>query len=213
MERETTPDEREDATAIDPSIGSTKPSFVHVGRDSCMWVDEAIQHERPQSRTYPMASSARDPKTTKIYFGKKTSAEAGWHQGGVTPFGYRRRFDPHEGHTVLVREEQEAATVRWIFEEYVSSGSIDKVRNRLEAEGKRNADGRSWSRSSIAFMLSNETYTGVVKFAGEGHAGKHEPIVPQALFEAARNRRIEGRKRPASGDREGRECRATPAQE
>jgi ABC-type transport system substrate-binding protein len=163
-----------------------------------MWLDE--RHVTPEEvrKAQEIPVSGTIDRTTiakNIRIGKKTSAQAGWHQGGATPFGYRRRFDPVEGRAVLVKDSKEASIVAEIFRAYVKTASLEKARILLHDAGLRNSDGKGWSRSSLAFLLSNETYTGIVKYGGEGHVGRHEAIVSGELFEAAKQIRTKKYKR------------------
>lgn len=169
-----------------------------LGHDSSMWFGEdLVSQEDTRSMGEPDLSerTGRIAITKKMKSSKKASAAAGWHPGGATPFGYRRRFDPIDGRAVLVKDKREASIVVKIFRAYIKTASLEKVRRQLDAAGITNTNGKGWSRSSLAFLLSNRTYTGQVKYCGEGHVGRHEAIVTEELFEAAKQIRMKKCKR------------------
>lgn len=57
----------------------------------------------------------------------------------------------------------EATVVRWIFERYLSGGSLGRIAAGLEKQGILSPTGRpKWNREAIDKLLSNEKYTGRV---------------------------------------------------
>ena len=57
----------------------------------------------------------------------------------------------------------EAATVCWIFERYLSGDSLGKIAAGLEEQGIFSPAGKpKWNREALNKLLSNEKYTGRV---------------------------------------------------
>jgi site-specific DNA recombinase len=114
----------------------------------------------------------------KTHRGVEGRALQGFHTGGRC-FGYRNvpiedaaRVDQHgrpliTGVRLEVRED-EAGTVRRIFEMYAGGNSLQKIAKQLNAEGvispqpQKGRISRSWCPSSIRTILRNERYRGRV---------------------------------------------------
>ena len=99
--------------------------------------------------------------------------------GGPLPLGYRSRDK------VLEIEEDEAATVRTIFERYLQLGSIGLLAEALDRDGIRSRGGYRFGVGGLAHILKNRFYIGEVVYRGEVHPGAQEPIIAREVFEAA----------------------------
>jgi DNA invertase Pin-like site-specific DNA recombinase len=120
------------------------------------------------------------------------SKARGMWMGGVVPLGYEVR------ERKLVVVEEEAATVRHIFQRYVALGSAMALREELDQQGVRSKrrvtrDGRKYgntmfSRGSLYQLLQNKLYVGQVTHKGVAYPGEHEGIVDPKLFETAQAR-------------------------
>ncbi|MDT5024274.1 MAG: hypothetical protein QOE61_700, partial [Micromonosporaceae bacterium] len=110
---------------------------------------------------------------------------------GRAAIGYlntRRRIDGREVRVVTVDPER-APLVQWAFEVY-STGewTIRTLTEALEAKGLRALPhGKkipgALVASHVARMLSNRYYIGQVTFKGEEYDGRHQPLIPESLFE------------------------------
>ena len=98
--------------------------------------------------------------------------------------------------------EHEADVVRRIFESYVEGLNPHEIRDQLNGEGIPSPCGRLWRNSTLASLLQNERYTGMVltsKYYTEDHlnhkmkrnrgeveririTGHHEPIISEELY-------------------------------
>ena len=120
------------------------------------------------------------------------SKRRGMWMGGLPPLG----LDGIDRQ--LVVNEAEAETVRFIFQEYLRSGSIADLKRSLDAAGivskrRRFSDGREaggvcFSRGALYQILRNRLYRGEIAHRGEVHPGNHQPIVDQALWSAVQER-------------------------
>lgn len=146
--------------------------------------------------------------TRRMQRGRKASVEEGNYIATRPPYGYlihkegRNRF--------LVPHPEQAPVVRRIFEMYVKErlGS-SKIANRLNELRLPSYDGRSWEPSTILTILKNEVYLGRLQWGKKEQkksrtpgkkrdtrtrdrdewidtTGKHDPLVEEGLFIAAR---------------------------
>ena len=106
-------------------------------------------------------------------------AKKGMCSGGYAPFGYKR-----ENKKLLI-DQKEAEIIRLIFEIYLETGSVGKVRDFLKEKNIKNRQGNPFLKPSVAYLLRNVAYAGKVKFAGQIYQGIHQPIISEGLFELA----------------------------
>ncbi|WP_370452432.1 recombinase family protein [Kribbella caucasensis] len=110
---------------------------------------------------------------------------------GRAPIGYcntRRKIDGREIRTVEVDPER-APLVQWAFEAYATGRwTIRTLTAELGAKGLRAlSNGKKvpdqLQPSRVARLLSNRYYLGVVSFRGVEYQGRHQPLIPQSLFD------------------------------
>ena len=132
------------------------------------------------------------------------SKKKGMWMGGYAAIGYDcvdRR---------LVINEREAKHVRRIFELYRDLGNVEKLKGALAAEGirsksrtRRNGNvtgGCAFSNGALFAILGNRIYRGEISHKGLTHAGQHEAIIDETLWEAVQATRQQTRQR-SSGER------------
>jgi len=117
------------------------------------------------------------------------SKAKGMWMGGVVPLGYQVRDRK------LVVDEEEATSVRLIFERYAELKSTGLLAEELQERGvltKRRElkDGRvfgsqPFSRGALAHLLKNRVYIGDVTHRDQAYAGEHPPIIERDLWEKA----------------------------
>jgi DNA invertase Pin-like site-specific DNA recombinase len=115
------------------------------------------------------------------------SKRKGIWMGGTLPIGYDLR------ERKLVINDNEAKTVRHIFERYLELGSVRLLKRELDRRGIVSAakasrkgnirGGKSFSRGALYSLLSSPTYVGEIRHKKERHPGQHEPIVSRDLWE------------------------------
>lgn len=120
------------------------------------------------------------------------SKRKGLWVGGVVPLGYRAK-----DRQITVAED-EAKTVRDIFQRYLELGSLNALLSDLRATAIRTkirplSSGRSiggipFTRGSLAYLLRNRFYIGDVRYKGEIFKGEQTPILDPALFEAVQSK-------------------------
>jgi DNA invertase Pin-like site-specific DNA recombinase len=128
--------------------------------------------------------------------------------GGIVPLGYEVRDRK------LAAREDEAQTVRLIFERYLALGSLPALQRELRERGivtrrrtlssGRIIGGVPLTNGPLAHILRNRVYLGELNHKGASYPGEHAPILDPALFDAVQakltaNRNGARLRRSASG--------------
>lgn len=115
----------------------------------------------------------------------------------------------------LVPNENEAATVRSIFEAYLRLGTVARLQRYLlecgigskgwvSAKGRKRGGG-IYSRGALYYLLRNPIYIGKIPHRGECYAGQHSPIVALEIWDrvqvALASRQPRGRGPRAKGSK------------
>jgi len=126
---------------------------------------------------------------------RRRAVDRGRFVGGRRPYGYRYRDDTEDGKTTgpLVIVEAEARIVRRMFAEYIAGRAQNAIARDLQREGVPTLTPTgSWYATTVAGMLKNPLYVGMVTLDGEhfpavGPDGKptHEPIIDSETWDAA----------------------------
>ncbi len=131
------------------------------------------------------------------------SKRKGIWMGGNLPLGY------DVSDRKLIINEQEAQTVRHIFQRYIELGSVRLLKDDLNRHGivsksRETAAGilkgaKPFSRGALYLMLQNRIYRGEISHKGETFPGQHDPIIEAELWDrvqdklaANRNDRLTG---------------------
>ncbi|MEA3309337.1 MAG: recombinase family protein [Chloroflexota bacterium] len=122
---------------------------------------------------------------------KRQRAREGLYNSSVAPYGYHHTGDAR---TPPVIEPEEAAVVRLAFSEYATGRySYQSLADQLNSLGHQTRTGRRFSKDTLADMIRNRFYTGMVVYkqgqhtqAGEVFDGEHEALVSLGLWEACR---------------------------
>ncbi|MBA1373237.1 recombinase family protein [Sphingomonas ursincola] len=105
------------------------------------------------------------------------SRKRGMWMGGHVPLGYDVRDRK------LVVNEAEAATVRMIFERFVTIGSATTLAKALAAEGVLNKRGKPIDKGFLYKLINNRVYLGEAVHKGTAYPGEHEAIIDQVLWD------------------------------
>ena len=116
----------------------------------------------------------------------------------------------------LAINPDEAATVRWIFDQYLNGSSLGTIAADLEEKGVLSPAGKpKWNREALNKLLSNEKYTGRVllqKTVSTGTAqtknyglmnrylyiGSHEAIISDEMLQAVQQNKLIRAKNPGN---------------
>lgn len=125
----------------------------------------------------------------------RASRQRGMWMGGIVPLGYR--VDNRK----LVIEEAEAATVKMIFERFVSIGSATVLAKALAAENVRTRRGKLIDKGFLYKLINNRVYIGEAVHKGTSYPGEHKPIISHALWDKVRAILQESPRKRASNTR------------
>src|SRR6266540_3481843 len=103
---------------------------------------------------------------------------------------FRSATEPFDTSTaagrILVPDPAEAAIVPVIFDRYVNHRlGAKSIAVWLTDQGHRTRAGRPWSHKAVLPILRNRLYLGEVFFRDTWYPGQHQPLVDQAIFDAA----------------------------
>jgi site-specific DNA recombinase len=154
------------------------------------------------------AEFERENLAERVRLGFERKTREGYSPGNaIQSYGYFRA----NGEKVQAVVEEEAEVVKRIFSMYLQDDySLNKIGRTLDAQNiptKRNA---MWTGQTIKAVLTNPNYVGKVRYSMMDESryfearGKHEAIIDEATFSAAREKlertkQITRTKRPASG--------------
>jgi site-specific DNA recombinase len=126
---------------------------------------EPVDTTTPMGRQifYLLASFAeweRNQIKDRTYSGKVNKAKGGLNAGYVPPYGYIKGDKPGRFQEV----ESEVKVVQRIYQLYADGVGMSKIAYQLTEEGYKPRKGKMWSKSSVANILNNPFYVGVVQY-------------------------------------------------
>ncbi|MDT5051252.1 MAG: site-specific recombinase [Mycobacterium sp.] len=128
------------------------------------------------------AEFEREMIIDRVVAGMERHAAAGRWVGGPHPDGYRLNPETKR----LAIDEERAPVVREIFTLYTRKRLATRaIANLLNERGSRTRTGGPWSAHTIRWLLTNPAYLGQVTFRDTTVQHAHEPIIDQAVFNAA----------------------------
>jgi len=109
------------------------------------------------------------------------SKKKGMWMGGVVPLGYQV-----QGRKLIV-DEEEAQTVRYLFERYLHlrsiRGLVDECgRVKPFRSERRGTLGSPFGRGNLSHLLTNPIYIGKIRHKTNTYDGEHVPIIDPDLF-------------------------------
>ena len=184
---------------------------------------------RPDDPLYPVyvqferfrAAQYSKELSVKVFHGCVKIAQQGYWAGGKAPYGFDRLLLDESRHrlhvlthgqkkgiqnqrvTLTLGPEQQVATVRRIFDEFISTGrSMREIAERLNRDGSRSAMGGLWDIMKIRRILTNVMYAGTLVYNKTTSklktptrrnpldqwvrtAGAIDPLVDQAIYDRA----------------------------
>ncbi|MEQ8639419.1 MAG: recombinase family protein [Alphaproteobacteria bacterium] len=105
------------------------------------------------------------------------SRKKGMWMGGWAPWGYDVKDRK------LIVNAAEAATIRMIFERFVTSGSATALARELRAEGVVTKRGKPIDKGALYKLLNNRVYIGEAVHKGKSYPGEHAAIIDRALWD------------------------------
>ncbi len=123
------------------------------------------------------AQFEREVTAERIRDKVRASRMKGMWMGGYVPLGYDVKDRK------LVVNEDEAATVRGIFERFVEVGSATVLARELRRKGLRNKQGTLVDKGYLYRVLMNRVYRGDAVHKGKAYPGEHQAIIDQKLWD------------------------------
>lgn len=111
--------------------------------------------------------------------------KAGEHKqkaSGNCPYGYKYKYNDQGKCPVVVIEPEKAEVIKDIYKLCLKGKSSQSIADYLNDKGITTARGRIWSKQSVHVILTNDFYTGVVRFNDIVEQGSHEVIIPKITF-------------------------------
>jgi hypothetical protein len=115
------------------------------------------------------------------------SKRKGMWMGGTVPLGY------DVANRSLVINQEEAEKVRLIFQRYLELKSTNELYKYLKSQNIKSkarilpsgevVPGINFNRTSLHYLLTNQTYIGKTKHKEMVHDGNHEPIISMDLWD------------------------------
>jgi len=123
------------------------------------------------------AQFEREVTAERIRDKVKASRMKGMWMGGYVPLGY----DVVD--RKLVVNDEEATTVRMVFERFVEVGSATVLARELRGNGFRNKQGTLIDKGYLYRLLNNRVYRGEAVHKGKSYPGEHAAIIDPRLWE------------------------------
>ena len=118
----------------------------------------------------------------RVRAGLERRARSGRWTSGRIPYGYRREKETKQ----LEPDPLTAPVVAEIFRLYAEEKLGTKtIAQRLNAVGERTQRTRRWTAHSVAFILRNPAYLGLVPHRQELYEGIHPALIDRPLFDSA----------------------------
>ena len=123
------------------------------------------------------------------------SRKRGIWMGGYVPLGY-----DVQDRKLLVNDD-EAASVRRIFERFVELGSATVLARELRRDGFRNKQGTLIDKGYLYRLLNNRVYRGDAVHKGKAYPGEHDAIIDEDLWDRAHSILQESPRKRANNSR------------
>ena len=113
---------------------------------------------------------------------------------GMAPLGYLNAADPSTGRSMIVIDPKRAPLIQKLFNDYASGiYSMAELARKSGNEGLLSRKGKSLYTQTVAKILSNPFYSGMMRIKGKLYPHNYPKLVEPSVFKAC-----EGRKRYAN---------------
>ena len=147
---------------------------------STFWFDPTPQGKFILSIAFSQSKYYVDNLSENIKRGHRQKLKDGiWPQNA--PVGYLNDSDKK----VIIPDPERSPYIVRAFEAYASGKyTLRQVRDMVNELGLRSRKEQELSISNIHNMLRNPIFCGLLRYGGEIHEGKHEPIISKKLFDS-----------------------------
>jgi len=145
---------------------------------STFWFDPTPQGKFMLSIAFSQSKYYVDNLSENIKRGHRNKVKEGiWPQ--MSPLGYVNQ----KGKGIVPHPEKSKLIAK-IFEAYATGNfTLREVRQKFNELGLKGKSDKELSVSNYQNLLKNPIYTGLMRYNGEIHEGKHEPIITKKLFD------------------------------
>ena len=150
-----------------------------------------------------MAEYYSEELSQKVTRGLRESYAKGNFTGGHPLYGYKVIDDPttlndRKVRKLLVIDEDKAAIVRYIFEEYAKGTSKREIMEELTRRGYKNTKNKPLKLSSFQYNMSNRKYIGEFEHDGVVYTNIYPPIIDKETFDKVQQRLARRQHAPAA---------------
>ncbi len=186
---------------------------IDGGQISWMLQQEIIRHIQTAERSYypednvllmnvefGMANQYIRDLSKNVKRGLRAKVEKGWLPG-VSPLGYLNNKSKIEGEKDIIKDPKRFPLLQKMWELMLagnySLGQIVKIANddwNFEMRRFKRRGGGPLLRGQLYKVLTDPFYSGTIRYNGELHPGKHEPMVSKEEFDRVQNILGKGKK-------------------
>lgn len=141
-------------------------------------VNEPMPTSTVRPKSYQSSLTATNARNTER--GMFEAAQAGRHTGPIPP-GYRKDYSPQALPGVPVFDT-DAELIAKAFAMALNGMSLRKILEEVRSLGLAGRDGKPISLATLARMLTNPFYAGLIRYQGKTYPGRHQPLVSEAHF-------------------------------
>lgn len=129
------------------------------------------------------AEFEKEQITYRMLSGRKEKAmEKKQKASGNCPYGYKYQYNEQGKNPIVIIDDEKAEIVKEIFSLYLKGYSLQKIADYLNNKGITTDRGNKWTKQAIHVILTNDFYTGVVRFGDIVEKGNHKPIINKITF-------------------------------
>ena len=145
---------------------------------STFWFDPTPQGKFMLSIAFSQFKYYVDNLSENIKRGHRNKVKNGiWPQ--MAPLGYMNVKGKG-----IIPDVLNAPLIKKTFEAYATGNfTLRQVREKFNELGLKRKSGKELAVSNYQQILKNPIYTGLMRYNGEIHEGKHEPIITKKLFD------------------------------
>ena len=146
---------------------------------STFWFDPTPQGKFMLSIAFSQSKYYVDNLSENIKRGHRQKLKDGiWPQNA--PMGYLNDNEKK----IIIPDPERAPYIKKAFEAYASGKyTLRQIRDIVTSLGLRSMKSEELSISGIHEVLRNPFFCGLMRYGGEIHEGKHEPIITKKLFD------------------------------
>ncbi len=144
------------------------------------WFDPTPQGKFMLSIAFSQSKYYVDSLSENIKRGHRQKLKDGiWPRNA--PLGYLNDKEKK----IIIPDPERSVYIKRAFEAYATGKyTLRQVRDMVNDLGFRSLQNRELSISNIHDILRNPFFTGLMRYGGEIHEGKHEPIITKKLFDS-----------------------------